>query len=50
MDNDHSLGTPVIVWSLNPKNNPFWPKEDDEEIVGPKIPLINAISALLYLA
>ncbi|XP_031263264.1 secreted RxLR effector protein 161-like [Pistacia vera] len=40
----------MVVWSLDPKNDPFHPKEDDKKILGPKIPYLNAIGALLYLA
>ncbi|KAL5809036.1 hypothetical protein ACOSQ3_029727 [Xanthoceras sorbifolium] len=50
MDNAHPLGTPMVVRSLDPKKDPFRPKEDDEKILGPEVPYLNAIGALLYLA
>ena len=48
MNNAHPLSTPIVVRSLDPKKDPFCPKEDDEEILSPKV-YLNAISALLYL-
>jgi hypothetical protein len=32
------------------KKNPFRPREDDEKILGPKVPYLSAIDALMYLA
>ena len=40
----------MVVRSLDPQKDPFRPKEDDEQILGPKVPYLNAISALMYLA
>lgn len=48
MNNAHPLSTPIVVRSLDPKKDPFYPKEDDQEILSPKV-YLNAISALLYL-
>ena len=50
MDKAHSLSTPMVVRSLDPKKDPFRPKEDDEQILGPEVPYLSAIGALLYLA
>jgi hypothetical protein len=50
MDNAHPLSTPMVVRSLDPKKDPFRPKEADEKILGPEVPYLNAIGALLYLA
>lgn len=36
MDNTHLLSNPMIVGSLDPKKDPFHPKEDDEEILAPE--------------
>ena len=50
MDEAHPLSTPMVVRSLDPKNDPFRPKEDGEIILGPEVPYLSAIGALLYLA
>ena len=50
MDNVHPISTPMVVRSLDLKKDPFRPKEDDEKILGPEVPYLNAIGALLYLA
>ena len=50
MDKSHPLSTPMVVRSLKPHKDPFQPKEPDEEILGPKVPYLNAIGALMYLA
>ena len=49
MDNTHHLNTPMVVRSLNAKNNPFWPPEKDEEILGSKVSYLSAIEELMYL-
>ena len=36
MDKAYPLSTPIIVWSLNPKNDLFHPKDDNEQILGPE--------------
>lgn len=48
MDNAHLLGSSMIVSFLNPNKNPLQPK--DNEILGPKVSYLNAISVLLDLA
>ena len=50
MDNVHPISTPMVVRSLDPKKDPFRPKEDDEKILGPEVTYLNAIGALLYLS
>ena len=50
MDNAHPLSTPMVVRNLDPKKDPFRPLEDGEKILGPEVPYLNAIGALLYLA
>ena len=50
MDNAYPLSTPMIVRFLEPHKDPFCPKELDEEILGPEVPYLNAIGALMYLA
>ncbi|XP_074347070.1 secreted RxLR effector protein 161-like [Apium graveolens] len=50
MDKSHPLTTPMVVRFLEPDNDPFRPREDDEEVLGPEIPYLGAIGALMYLA
>jgi hypothetical protein len=50
MENAHPLSTPMVVRSLDVKKDQFRPQEDDEEILGPKVPYLSAIGALMYLA
>ena len=40
----------MVVWSLDVKNDPFRPCEKDEELLGPKVPNLRAIGALMYFA
>ena len=40
----------MIVSSLDIKKDPFRPKENDEELLGPEVPYLSAIGALMYLA
>ena len=42
--------TPMVVWILGAKRDPFRPKEDEEEVLEPEVPYLSAIGALLYLA
>ena len=50
MDKAHPLSTPMVGRSLDLKNDPFRPCENDEEILGPETPYLSAIGALMYLA
>ena len=50
MDKTHPLSTPMVVRSLDPQKDQFRPRESDEEILGPEVPYLNAIGALMYLA
>ena len=38
MDKSHPLSTPMVVWSLEVDKDPFRPKEDIEDILGPEVP------------
>ena len=40
----------MVVRSLDPQKDQFRPREFDEEILGPKVPYLNAIGAMMYLA
>ena len=50
MDKTHHLSSPMVVRSLDVKKDPFRPCEKDEELLGPEVPHISVIGALIYLA
>lgn len=50
MDKSHPLSTPMVVRSLDVNKDPFRPRENDEELLGPEVPYLSAIGALMYLA
>ncbi|XP_056698421.1 secreted RxLR effector protein 161-like [Spinacia oleracea] len=50
MDKSHPVNSPMIVRSLNMKDDPFRPQDENEEILGPEVPYLSAIGALMYLA
>ena len=49
MDKSHPLGSPMIVRSLEVTKDPFRLKEENEELLGPEVPYLSAIGALMYL-
>ena len=46
----HSLTSPIVVRSLGLDTDPFRPKMDDEDDLGPEMPYLGAIGDLMYLA
>ena len=40
----------MVVRSLDVNKDPFRPRMDDEELLGPEVPYLSAIGALMYLA
>ncbi|KAM2294258.1 hypothetical protein ACFX1S_034183 [Malus domestica] len=50
MNRAYPLSTLIVMRSLDIKKDQFPPKEDDEMVLGPKVPYLSAIGALLYLA
>ncbi|XP_059649936.1 secreted RxLR effector protein 161-like [Cornus florida] len=50
MDKAHPLSSPMIVQSLDVNKDPFRPQEEGEEVLGPEVPYLSAIGALMYLA
>ena len=50
MDKSHPLCTPMVVRSLDVDKDPFRPKEEDEDFLGPEVPYLSAVGALMYLA
>ena len=39
----------MVVRSLEVTKDPFRPKEENEELLGPEVPYLSAIGALMYL-
>jgi hypothetical protein len=50
MEKAYPYKTPMVIWSLGLNTNPFRPLDDGEEILGPYVPYLSAIGALMYLA
>lgn len=50
MDKSYPVSTPMVVCSLEKKKDPFRPKEESEELLGPEVPYLSAIGALMYLS
>ena len=50
MHKSHPLSSPMVVRSLEVTKGPFRPKEENEELLGPEIPYLSVIGALMYLA
>ena len=50
MDKTHHLSSPMVVRSLDVKNDSFCPCEKNEELLGPEVPYLSVIGALIYLA
>ena len=50
MDKAHPLNSLMVVRSLEVDKDPFHPKEENEKLLGPEIPYLSAIGALMYLA
>ena len=49
MDKSHPLCSPMIVCSLDVKNDPFRPCEKGEKLFCPKVPYLSVIGTLMYL-
>ena len=49
MDKAHPLSSPMIVRSLDVKNDLFRPCEKGEELLGPEVPYLSVIGALIIL-
>jgi hypothetical protein len=50
MDKAYLVKTPMVVRSLDIEKDPFRPRRKDEEVLGPQVPYLSAIGALMYLA
>ena len=49
MSKAHPVKTPMVVRSLDEDKDPFRPRSDDEKPLGPEVPYLSAIGALMYL-
>lgn len=49
MDKSHLLSFPMIVHSLEGKNEFFHSKENNKELLGLEVPYLSVIGALIYL-
>jgi hypothetical protein len=50
MDKAYPSKTPMIVRALEMDKDPFRPRQEGEEVLGPEFPYLSAIGALMYLA
>ena len=49
MDKAHPLSTLMVVRSLNIKKDPYCSIEENEEVLGPKLPYLSVVRALIHL-
>jgi hypothetical protein len=49
MSKAHPVKTPMVVRSLEEDKDPFRPRSDDEKPLGPEVPYLRDIGALMYL-
>ena len=50
MDKAHHLSSPMVVRSLDVKNDSFCPCKKDEELLDLEVPYLSVIGVLIYLA
>jgi hypothetical protein len=50
MDKSYPTKTSMVVRSLDVEKDPFRPREEGEEILGPHVPYLSVVGALMYLA
>jgi hypothetical protein len=50
MDKAYPIKTLMVVRSLEIEKDPFRPRGEEEEVLGPQVPYLNAIGGLMYLA
>jgi hypothetical protein len=50
MDKSYPNKTPMVVRSLEIETDQFRPRDEGEDILGPQVPYLSAIGALMYLA
>jgi hypothetical protein len=50
MDKSYPSKTPMVVQSLDMNKDQFRPKDEDEELLGPEVPYLSDIGALMHVA
>src|SRR6266498_1870915 len=50
MDKLYPSKTPMVVRSLDTNKDQFRPRHENEELLGPEVPYLSAIGALMYIA
>jgi hypothetical protein len=50
MNKSYPAKTSMVVRSLDVEKDPFRPREEGEEILGPHVPYLSVVRALMYLA
>jgi hypothetical protein len=50
MNKSYPSKTPKVVRSLDVEKDPFRPRDDGEELLGPEVPYLSVIGALMYIA
>ena len=50
MDKSYPTKPPMVVRSLDVEKDPFRPREEEEEILGPHVLYLSVVGALIYLA
>jgi hypothetical protein len=50
MDKSYPSKTPMVIRTLDMEKDPFRPRDEDEEVLGPEVPYLSVIGALMYLA
>ena len=50
MHKSYPSKTPMVIRTLDMEKDPFRPKNEDEEVLGPEVPYLSVIGALMYLA
>ncbi len=50
MDKSYPSKTPMVVRSLDMNKDQFRPRDENEELLGPEVPYLSAVGALMYIA
>jgi hypothetical protein len=50
MDKSYPSKTPKVIHSLDVEKDPFRPRDDGDESLGPEVPYLSVIGALMYIA
>jgi hypothetical protein len=50
MDKSYPSKAPKVIQSLDMNKDQFRPKDEDKELLGPEVPYVSVIGALMYVA